>query len=217
MRAENPKRNLRMVPGRAGMPTLDDDQCVQECLAGNWQAFDVLVRKYRDRVGHVISRLLDDERDVEDAVQDTFLDAYRALLRYQASGRFEQWLLRLAINHARDHRRSRWFRRVLHLEDLADRDSVVDPDSALSSRGSSPEALARDGLGHLRQRALRRALSQLRERERVALVLRYYASYSTPEIAAILQIREGSVGPTIVRACERLRCLLNPLYEEETK
>ena len=215
MRAENPKRNLQMLPWRAGMPTLDDDQCVQECLDGNWQAFDVLVRKYRDGVGHVIAQLLDDEREVEDAVQDTFLDAYRALSRYQASGHFEQWLVRLAINQARNHRRNRRLRQALHLEDLPDRDSIADPEPTPSGRGSSPEALSRDALTRLRHRAVRRALRQLHDHERVALVLRYHAGYSTAEIATILKIREGSMGPTIVRACERLRELLNPLFDEE--
>ncbi len=159
--------DFSQLPTNASVETTDD-QVVQECLAGNWEAFNQLVYKYRNLIGDVVARLLADRSEVDDIVQETFVEAMRLLRRYRPEGRFDRWLVGVAINKTRNHRRGRWVRTVLRLDDLPDSDDHLVDAVSLSANGSTPGALARDALARLRQRAV---LAAIRRQQRLSLVV----------------------------------------------
>lgn len=203
-----PGRDLKVIEGRSA--TVDDERVVEECLAGNWEAFDAIVRRYRDRVGSIAARLLPDNSEVEDVVQETFLHSLHSLKRYDRSRPFEYWLFGIAVNVVRNRSRNRWWTKVIRFADVEACDAPADAPSA--SSGSSPSALALDAVERLKRRALRSAVRKLPPKQREAVVLRYYEGYDVIEIAEIVRMSEAAVRMCLLRACERLRGILEPIY-----
>jgi RNA polymerase sigma-70 factor, ECF subfamily len=83
----------------------DDRRLIEQARAGDLDAFAALVRSYERRVRGLLVRLLDDSRDVEEATQDTFVQAWRALDRFQGRSAVFTWLYRIAVNEALMRRR----------------------------------------------------------------------------------------------------------------
>src|SRR5688500_20381219 len=93
----------------------DDDALVQQAQQGDADAFRELVERHSNRVFRLSWRITGDEASAEDAVQETFLRAYRALHRFDARSRFATWLHRIAVNTAIEIMRQR--RPETHLEE----------------------------------------------------------------------------------------------------
>jgi len=123
-----------------------------------------------------------------DAVQDAFAEAIRQRRSFRGEGNLDAWLWRIVVNTARDHTLTR---STLPLEDGADGAGVGV--AASESVGADLHAL----------------VSQLPERQRLTLFLRYYADLDYGTIAEALQISPGTVGATLNQAREGLRQLVN--------
>src|SRR5262245_39034219 len=134
-----------------------------------------------------------DRSDAEEAVQDGFVKAYRALGRFRAGAPFRPWLLRIVANEARNRRRSAGRRSGLALRAAA----VVSGDAA-----PSPETTA---LTQERRDALLGALAALDEPDREVLVHRFLLDLGEEETAAALGLRRGTVKSRTSRALDRLR------------
>lgn len=134
-----------------------------------------------------------DRGDAEEAVQDGFVKAYRALGRFRVGAPFRPWLLRIVANEARNRRRSAGRRAGLVLRAAA----VVSGDAA-----PSPETTA---LVQERREALLDGLARLDERDRDVLVLRFLLDLGEQEAAAALGVRRGTVKSRTSRALTRLR------------
>ncbi len=132
--------------------------------------------------------------DAEEAVQDAFVKAYRALWRFRPGAPFKPWLLRIVANEARNRRRSAGRRTALALR--------VAGDAAPGDAAPSPEAAL---LGAERRDRLVAALNRLSERDREAVVCRYILDLSEADTAAALGVRRGTVKSRLSRALERLR------------
>ena len=87
-------------PRGAGIPmtAADDAALVRQCLAGDTDAFDVLVERHRRQVYQVCYRFVNNHEDASDLAQDAFLRAYRALHTFKGNSAFSTWLYRVAIN-----------------------------------------------------------------------------------------------------------------------
>ena len=79
---------------------LDDSALVERAQGGDTTAFDELVRRYEGKVFHLTRRILNDPDEAEDALQETFLSAYRALPKFKREARFSTWIFRIATNAA---------------------------------------------------------------------------------------------------------------------
>ena len=79
---------------------LDDAALVEKAQAGESTSFDELVRRYEGKVFHLTRRILNDPDEAEDALQETFLSAYRALPRFKREAKFSTWIFRIATNAA---------------------------------------------------------------------------------------------------------------------
>ncbi len=167
-----------------------DDELVRRVRAGAFAVFNVLVRRHEGRVQRTVRSILRDGPDVDDAVQQTFMQAFVALGRFEGASSFSTWLTRIALNEAMMRVRRRW--------------SVVDacdPENAASgSPGPEREAAAREAIA-----LVRRAVHRLPPRHREVFRLRHVEGLSTTQAAARLGITESAVKMTLHRARRLLR------------
>jgi RNA polymerase sigma-70 factor (ECF subfamily) len=175
-----------------------DAELAARAAAGDGDAFGELIERHAASARRVARALLGNDHDADDAAQDGFLAAWRAMDRFDVTRPFRPWLMRIVLNAARDLGR----RRVV-------RDSEpLSPAAADQRRG--PEHDADRAL--LRSR-LAEALGQLTERQRVAVTMFDAEGYAHAEIAEALGVPEGTVRSDVFHARRTLRELLAPFLE----
>jgi RNA polymerase sigma-70 factor (ECF subfamily) len=171
----------------------EDKGLVEKTLAGERDAFGVLVQRYAPQARRVARAVLGDPDDADDAAQDGFLSALVKLGQYDSRRPFGPWLMRIVANAATDRRRRSKVRRAEPLN------------PSLVGGGPRPDAAAvQSELGD----RLNAALAELPPRRRTAVVLFDVEGYSHAEIAGILGIPEGTVRSEVFHARRRLRTLL---------
>jgi RNA polymerase sigma-70 factor (ECF subfamily) len=178
---------------------------VQLAQEGDLEAFAEIVRRHERRLRIVLQRVLDDTRDVEEAVQDCFVQAWRHLDRYRGDAALFTWLYRIGVNAALARTR-RKEHATSDLDDLPSEGAQHVPGDVL------PEAAAESD--ELRRRILD-ALAQLPFEHREAVVLRDVAGLSNEEVAAALGVSLAAAKSRIHRGRLELRELLE-LNEDES-
>lgn len=180
---------------------------VARLRAGEMEAFAELVMQYQPLIFSVIRRMVRDEEEAHDITQETFLKIYRHFSRFRGESSLKTWVFRVAINQA--HNSQRWWRRRRRDETRSLDEPPEDGDTLgakLTSAGETPEAQA---LAHERRREIERALGNLKQDFRLAVILRDIEGLSYQEIAAILEISLGTVKSRIARGREMLRAQLS--------
>lgn len=185
-----------MAPGEQ-----TDAELVRLAQAGDVEAFAEIVHRHERRLRIVLLRVLDDSRDVEEAVQDAFLQVWRNLDRYRAEAAFFTWLYRIGVNAALARTR-----RKQH--PLADLDSLEGESAPRAATELIPEQAAE--ASELRSRIVA-ALAELSFEYREAVVLRDVAGLSNEEVAQALEISLPAAKSRIHRGRLQLRELLEPL------
>jgi RNA polymerase sigma factor (sigma-70 family) len=175
---------------------LDERELVARAQRGDADAYEELVRAYQGIAFRTAYLLAGSAADAEEAAQDGFVKAYRALWRFRAGAPFKPWLLRIVANEARNRRRSAGRRTALAL-----RAAQVPSGEA----APSPEAALLDSE---RRGQLLAALDRLSESDREAIACRYFLDLSETETAAALGVRRGTVKSRLSRALDRLRAEL---------
>ena len=173
---------------------LADEELVERARRGDESAYEELVRAYQGIAFRTAYLLAGNADDAEEAAQDGFVKAYRALGRFRSGAPFRPWLLAIVANEARNRRRSAGRRERLALRAAADAPS--------GDAAPSPEAAF---LSAERRERLVAGLNRLGERDRLVLSLRYLLELSEEETAAALDCRRGTVKSRLARALERLR------------
>jgi RNA polymerase sigma-70 factor, ECF subfamily len=171
-----------------------------QAQAGDVEAFERFVRLCERRVRGLLSRLLSDERDIEEAAQDTFLQAWRHLARFRGDAAPFTWLYRIAVNEALQRVRRKHLDTQPLEEELLD---VIDYRQASSgSDARTPERLVeeRETQGFLLRRVRRLPVDL-----RVALVLRDIEGWSNHEVAEILELSLAATKSRIHRARMHIR------------
>jgi len=179
---------------------------VRRARQGDAEAFRGIVATYSRPLWRAAFRVLGDAEAAEDAVQDAFLRAWRALDRFDERAELSTWLYRIAINAAIDHRRERTRREALAGPLPEDFDGQV----TLKSTAADPhrQAFWREMVDRAQD-----AISELPEAERTAILLRHYEGRSIAEIAGVLGGGESSAKQAVFRAVRKLRLVLGPLME----
>jgi RNA polymerase sigma factor (sigma-70 family) len=173
---------------------LDEAGLVERARRGDLDAWETLVRTHQGIAFRTAYLLAGNAADAEEAAQDGFVKAYRALGRVRRGAPRRPWLLRIVANEARNRRRSAARRERLALRAaVQDRpgDAVPSPEAALLARESHERLLA--------------AVEALPEEHRDAVACRYLLELSEEETAAALGIRKGTVKSRLSRALARLR------------
>ncbi|MDB4914815.1 MAG: polymerase sigma factor, sigma-70 family [Gemmatimonadetes bacterium] len=171
---------------------MSDHAVIQEVLSGNVEAFSRLVDGHYDRSVRIALRILGNREDAEEAVQDAFLRAFRALDGYEDRERFSAWLTRILVNQCRTMLARAQKREAVFSDlDLNAAESLVERDG---DEASWPD--------------LGRALAQLSPDQREAVVLRYSDDLTYDEMARITGVGESALKMRVQRAFGRLRALL---------
>ena len=168
----------------------DDAADVQRVLAGDVDAYAALVDRYYDRCARFAIRMLGNRDDAEDALQVTFLRAYRALHRYQERDRFSAWLYRILANQCRSIAARR-----AHRERVFVREEAVllnAPD-----RGGDWTGEEDDFVQHV--------LGELDPLLREAFLLKYIEELSYEEMSEMTGVGVSALKMRVKRACDRLR------------
>jgi RNA polymerase sigma-70 factor (ECF subfamily) len=185
-----------------------DLELVKRAQRGERGAFDLLVLRYQHKVVKLVARLLRDPTEAEDVAQEAFVKAYRALASFRGDSAFYTWLYRIAVNTARNVMASRQRRPLDYEADLSETEQ-----SAVASRMShsdTPEATALSDEIHA---TVNRAVADLPEDLRTAIILREIEGLSYEEIAAAMDCPVGTVRSRIFRAREAIDRNLKPLLD----
>jgi RNA polymerase sigma-70 factor (ECF subfamily) len=179
---------------------------VRRARGGDADAFRGIVEVYSRPLWRAAFRILGDPEASEDAVQDGFLRAWRALDRFDERAELSTWLYRIVINAAIDLRRERRRREPLS--------GVLPEDFNGQARAVSvaPDAHRNAYARELVDRA-QEAISNLPDAERTAILLRHFEGRSIAEIATVLRCGESGAKQAVFRAVHKLRAVLGPLME----
>ena len=174
---------------------LDDAELVERASAGDLGAYDEIVRRYQGLLFRAAYLVTGGADEAEDAAQEAFVKAYRAIHRFRRGSPLRPWLLRIVTNEARNRRRSADRRTGLALRAAEDRRLAGDA-------APSPEAAA---LASEDRATLLAAVNELGDGERLAVAYRYFLGLDEAETAAALGVARGTVKSRLSRALARLR------------
>lgn len=186
-----------------------DQVLVERAQRGDKQAFGLLVSKYQRRVFRLLSRLIRDSAEVEDAAQEAFIKAYRALPNFRGDSAFYTWLYRIALNTAKNWLMTQRRRPVALSSMTADGEESDALDPGLQDAATPEAALAGRQVGE----AIDRAIAHLPEELSMAIVLREIEGLSYEEIAEAMQCPVGTVRSRLFRAREAIAAELRPLLD----
>lgn len=181
-------------------------ELVHRARRGDAEAFREIVEMHSRTLWRAAYRVLEDATAAEDAVQSTFLSAWRALDRFDDRAQLSTWLYRIVMNAAIDMKRQRTRRQAM---------AGALPENA---RGevtvASPEADPhRQAVGRQLADRAREVIGDLSEVERTAVLLRHFEGCTTAEIARVLGGDESAAKQAVFRAVRKLRAALIPLME----
>ncbi len=153
------------------------------------QTIEKLIQQYQTPLLRLCYIQLQDRTLAEDAVQETFLKAYRGFEQFRGESSEKTWLTRIAVNVCRDYQRGSWFRHT---------DRSITPDM-LQIGAEQPDTEDMD---------LSMAVMKLPRKMREAILLYYYQDMSTEEIAKVLGLTQSTVSYRLQKSREKLRKLL---------
>jgi len=184
---------------------MNESELILAARKGDVDAFKQLVLRYQDRIYNLAVRILGDEDDAGDIMQNTFLTAYLNLPRFR-NGSFLSWLFRIATNSCYDIFRQHKRHPVMSMEDKDLGEEKLVPLDNISSSNMIPEV---EYERHEFEEVVQHALNQLDIDQRVVVILVDQQEFDYQEAAQILRIPVGTVKSRLARARLRLRQLLN--------
>ena len=194
----------RRTDAGAGAAADPDRAAVDAARSGDAGAFESLVLRYQARIVNYASALVRDAGAAEDVAQETFVRAWRGLGRFRGESAFRTWLYRIAANVARTHLDRRGRQARIADGSLDDETEPLQADDVASEAPDAETSL-------VTREAIDRALAELPDELRLALVLRDVEGLDYKEIAGVTGAPMGTVESRIFRARRHMRTLLRPL------
>ena len=184
----------------------EDHALIRAVLAGDKDAYGILVARHGESMFRVAYRITENEHDAEEIVQETFLRGYRSLADFDARADFGTWIYRIAVNCALQLLSKR---RAEGFIPIAEEFDDERPGIQLADGKAGPERLLLDReIEHRRQAAMEKMTPD----ERLAFVLRHLEGRSTEEIAAALEVTPNNAKQAVFRAVQKMRRSLAPLW-----
>lgn len=185
------------APPSAGLPS--DEEIAQRVRAGETMLFEVLMRRHNQRLYRTIRSLLKEEAEIEDVMQQAYIQAFTHLDQFEGGAQFSTWLTRIALNEAlqRLRQRHRWV-----AIDGGDPAAQGDGMKLLQPGEPSPEQQA---FGRELARLLETTIDQLPDLYRTVVMLREVERMSTSEAAEVLSVTEDVVKKRLHRAKALIR------------
>ncbi len=185
-----------------------ETEAIRDVLAGNRDAYRVLMDRHFRSVSRVAFRITGNEADAEEATQEAFLRAYNKLPGFRQDSAFSTWIMRITMNTAINlvERRNRDL--SYHAPRIADEPSTASHTVRIADRQPGPEgALLNREAVSLRNAAM----AELTPMERTAFTLRHMEDIPMVEIAAALNVTSNSAKQAVFRAVSKLRQSLTPI------
>ncbi|WP_068423105.1 RNA polymerase sigma factor [Planctomyces sp. SH-PL62] len=181
-----------------------DEEIVRRVLEGDTASFELIMRRYNQRLFRVVRSIIGGESETEDVMQETYLRAYEHLGRFEGRSQFSTWLTRIAVHEATARLRKRRLRRI-----------------ASDRSGAAPPAVDRDAVEEASQRELGRvlaaALDALPAELRVVFTLRVVERLSTEQTAECLNLTPANVKVRLHRARSALQHWIDRKIGEEAR
>jgi len=188
--------------------SFQDQQTLSQLRRGNWSAMEPLIGRYQDRLFVTILRMVNNQEDAADLVQETFVRAMQNVARFEGKSTLYTWLFRIAINLAISHRRSKQYRTAVSLDGDSDQEDNVNRQAAGLRRQLTQET-EEDPTTSAEQRMeferLMAALAKLDPDFKAVIILRDVEECDYEQMAAILEVPVGTIKSRLFRARGALR------------
>ncbi len=184
---------------------LSDDQIIERTLAGETDAFSLLVRRWERPIYGLSLRMLGRDEDARDVCQETFLAAFRNLRKFRGDAKFSSWLYRIALNacHSRLRKQGAVFEQSIDQEDEDGRKFEL----ADAGAENLSERLHRDQRANM----VRKALQTLPAEMRQVIIMKEYEELTFAEIAEVLQIPVSTVKSRVYTGLQQMRAKLEKM------
>jgi RNA polymerase sigma-70 factor (ECF subfamily) len=176
-----------------------DQELIARTLGGDGAAYGIVVDRFQRKIYRVAYAITRDETEADTITQDTFIQAYTNLAKFQGRAELETWLTRIAINRSRD-----WLRRRKFVSLFSHDDENDDRIYAIEPVDEQPDA-ERQLMSHQIRTAIVRAERTLSSQQKIIFRLRHYEHHSLEEIAELLGLRSGTVRAHLFRAIHKVR------------
>lgn len=182
-----------------------DADLIKACQSGDIESFGVLVERHQRAIRSLISRMVSQD-DVEDMLQEVFIQAFTHLNRFRGDSSFKTWLHRIAVNQTLKKIGHAKRRRNIRLE--------LDEQIAAETIAQDPN-LQPENVAEREQQAqwIQKCVEKLPPKQRLVVVMRYYEDHSCEEIAEILGCSVGTVWSRLHYACKALKQNLQEMVE----
>lgn len=182
--------------GESNRVDITDEEVVRQVLAGSTACFEILMRRYNQRLFRVVRGILSSDEETEDVLQEAYVNAFEHLAQFAGRASFSTWLTRIAVHEA--------FARLRRQQRMLPMDfSTVDNQSLLTDE-QLPDVLLQASNHELGQ-LLAQAIATLPRELRVVFTLRMVEGLDTHETAACLELSESNVKVRLHRARALLR------------
>jgi RNA polymerase sigma-70 factor (ECF subfamily) len=176
----------------------DDFSIIKKFIDGDQSAFQILVKRHKEKVRNIVYLTMSNSSLVDDIAQEVFITVYKKLKNFRFESQFTTWLYRITVNKCKDHLRKKNVRRIFM--PLQDGEEVSH--SVTSVEDNDVSKVVMD------------AVSKLPAKLRIPLLLKDIEGFSYQEIADSLECEMGTVKSRIFRARERLKTILQPMEKE---
>jgi RNA polymerase sigma-70 factor (ECF subfamily) len=188
---------------------ITDEVLIARFQDGDVQAFDTLVRRYKDQLLNYVYRFVGNRNDAEDLVQETFLRVYKNKHYYKEIAKFSTWVYTIAGNLAKTELRRRKRRKIFSVSNFVNEERDYDiPDLA-----KNPES---EVDGSLKDDIIQKAIEKLPSKFKEVILLRDVQGFAYEEISQILSIPLGTVKSRVNRGRLKLQEDLKFLFEPES-
>lgn len=185
-------------PDRFALTKLPDSKVVERVLEGEKELFEILLRRYNQRLFRVIRSYINSEDDVRDIMQDAYVKAYLKLQQFNNQSSFSTWLIRIAINEALQHIRKN--KRLL--TNYGKTESLENVFQLPDTNQMNPE---KQTITTETRVLVEQAVDRLPEKYKVVFVLQQVEGLTNPEIAACLKLTDSNVKVRLHRAKNLLK------------
>jgi RNA polymerase sigma-70 factor (ECF subfamily) len=170
----------------------DFTQLIKHILSGSQQSYSELYEKTIHYVYKNVYFLIDDKNEIDDLIQDIYIQVYKYLSKYDRERQFKPWLMGIAIKQIQSYRRKRWMRlRIVKKAEQYEQTTEVD--------------FSGDIVNKLSNQHLVNLVNELPYKLKQVIILRYLNGHSQEEVATILNIPIGTVKSRIHSALKKLR------------
>jgi RNA polymerase sigma-70 factor (ECF subfamily) len=191
-------------------PNISDEQLIARFQLGDVQAYDILVRRYKDQLLNFVFRFVGNRSDAEDIVQETFLRVYRNKHMYKEIAKFSTWVYTIAGNLAKTELRRRKRHKIFSVSNFVNDERDFD----IPDHDHSPEKKVDSSI---QENIIQKAIEKLPIKFKEVIVLRDIQGFAYEEISQILNIPLGTVKSRVNRGRLKLQEDLKFLFDNTPK